>query len=72
MLSPVQFTTPQYGETFFLQDVDEDHIKNTTCKDPMDHQEHTINQVHFFFFMKRPGEAGADQDTVYTVKCNLY
>ena len=28
-----------------FQDVDEDHIKNTTCTDPIDHQEHPIHQV---------------------------
>ena len=29
----------------FFQDVDEDHIKNTSCTDPIDHQEHPIHQV---------------------------
>ena len=29
----------------FPQDVDEDHIKNTSCTDPTDHQEHPIHKV---------------------------
>jgi len=28
------------------QDVDEDHIKNTSCTDPTDHQEHPIHKVN--------------------------
>ena len=48
------------------------------------HQEHNLQGPHgpsrahnkpgakFFFFMNLPGVAWADQDTVYTVNCNLY
>jgi len=55
------------------QDVDEDHIKDTTCEDPTDGREHKINKVdikHMFCISPREVRAGHLASSAVSVYLN--